>query len=262
MVRLPAPGGSVRSGTGEPRESAARRPIPDDTKLPHTTDPVVVVSAKAGFAVIAGQDIQMAAGEGIVLAAGRDSHWATGGASRLHTGQAIGMLGGAIQPGTEAGGTGLTMIAGHGELEVQAQADRLQVAAKNDVTIQSQSTKIDWAAAKKITLSTAGGANSTIEGGNITVQCPGTITIRAGVKSFVGPETYAQSMNSMPGPSKFDEQYVMQWPFDGSPVAYRAFEIVRGDGTVVRGKTDAAGHTGLQKSDFIEAASFHVLPEV
>ena len=46
---------------------------------------------------------------------------------------------------------------------------------------------MDWAAAKRITLSTAGGANITIEGGNITVQAPGKITIHAGKKSFTGP---------------------------------------------------------------------------
>ncbi|WP_156484154.1 DUF2345 domain-containing protein, partial [Janthinobacterium agaricidamnosum] len=33
-----------------------------------------------------------------------------------------------------------------------------------------------------------GGANITIAGGNITVQCPGKITIHAGKKTFTGPE--------------------------------------------------------------------------
>ena len=157
-------------------------------KVPHSTDPVIAISAKAGLALVAGQDIQLAAGEGITLASGQDTHWAVGGASRIHTGQAIGMLGGAIKPGEEAAGKGLTLIAGKGDIEVQAQADKMQIAAKNDVSIQSQSAHIDWAAAKKITLSTAGGATITIEGGNITVQCPGTINILAATKSFVGPE--------------------------------------------------------------------------
>ena len=34
---------------------------PGDDKLPHTTDPIVVISAKAGLSVNAGQDLQMAA---------------------------------------------------------------------------------------------------------------------------------------------------------------------------------------------------------
>jgi len=56
------------------------------------------------------------------------------------------------------------------------------------VSIQSKSEHIDWAAAKKIVLQTKGGASITIEGGNITVQCPGTITVRASTKSFEGPQ--------------------------------------------------------------------------
>ena len=167
-------------------------------KLPHTTDPMVAISAKAGLAVVAGRDIQLAAGEGITLASGQDTHWAIGGASRIHTGQAIGMLGGAIKPGTEAAGKGFTMIAGSGNIEVQAQADQMQIAAKLDVSIQSQSAHIDWAAAKKITLSTAAGANITIEGGNITVQCPGTIAIHAASKSFVGPEVQQYPLPGLP----------------------------------------------------------------
>jgi uncharacterized protein (DUF2345 family) len=74
----------------------------------------------------------------------------------------------------------------------------MQIAAKKDVTIQSASTHIDWAAAKKIVLATAGGANITIEGGNITVMCPGKITVRAGTKSFVGPESLPYGLPLMP----------------------------------------------------------------
>jgi type VI secretion system secreted protein VgrG len=45
---------------------------------------------------------------------------------------------------------------------------------------------VDWAAAKSISLSTAGGANITIEGGNITVQSSGKIAIHVAKKSSVG----------------------------------------------------------------------------
>ena len=130
----------------------------------------------------------MAAGETITLAAGQDVNWAVGGSQRIHTGQAIGVLAGAVGAGDKAAGKGITLIAGKGDIEVQAQADKLQIAAKQDVTVQSASAHIDWAAAKRIVLATAGGANITIEGGNITVMCPGTITVKASQKSFVGPE--------------------------------------------------------------------------
>ena len=209
----------------------------------------------------AGQDIQVAAGETQTWGAGKDLSWAVGGSQRIHTGQAIGVLAGAVAAGDKAAGKGITLIADQGDIEIQAQADTLQVAAKQDVSIQSKTAHIDWAAAKRIVLSTAGGASITIEGGNITTECPGTITIKAGTKSFVGAETYAVGRNAMPGTSNFDEELKIQWPFDGSPVKNRAFEITRSDGTVVRGKTDNAGSTGLQKSDFFEEIKLRLLPE-
>src|SRR5690606_1842027 len=78
------------------------------------------------------------------------------------------------------------------------QAGTLQVAARNDVAVQSAKAHIDWAAARRISLATAGGTNITIEGGAITVQCPGKITVRAGKKSFVGPQTVDAALPDLP----------------------------------------------------------------
>jgi type VI secretion system secreted protein VgrG len=111
-------------------------------------------------------------------------------------------------------------------------------------------------------LSTAGGASVTIEGGNITFACPGKILVKAGKKSFVGPGTYAMDMNAWPKGTPLDEEMVLHWPFDESPVVNRKFEIERQDGTVIRGQTDSAGKTGLQKSEFLEKLRLKLLPEV
>ncbi len=179
-------------------DASTKSTATDADKLPHTTDPVLAIAAKAGLGVVAGQDVHVAAGEVITFASGQDTQWAVGGAMRLHAGQAIGVLAGAIKPGDQAAGKGLTMIAARGDVEVQAQSDAMQVAAKNDVTVQSANAHVDWAAAKKISLSTAGGANITIEGGNVTVQCPGKITVKAGKKSFVGAVQESYPLPVMP----------------------------------------------------------------
>ena len=68
-------------------------------------------------------------------------------------------------------------------------------------------------------------------------------------------------MNAMKGDASFDEVFMLRWPYHDSPVANRKYEIVRGDGSVVRGVTDAKGETGLQKSTFIESLKFRLLPE-
>jgi type VI secretion system secreted protein VgrG len=167
-------------------------------KLPHSTDPIVAITAKAGLAMVAGQDIQFASGEAISWQAGQDLHIASGNQLRVNTGQSIGVLAGAVQAGEGAKGKGLTMIAGQGPVQMQAQAGQAQVAAKGLINVQSANAHIDWAAAKKITLATSGGAQIVIEGGGITVQCPGKITVKAATKSLVGPGGTPYGLPLMP----------------------------------------------------------------
>ncbi len=167
-------------------------------KLPHTTDPIVAITAKAGLAVVAGQDIQFASGEAISWQAGQDIHIASGNQLRVNTGQSIGILAGAVQAGEGAKGKGLTMIAAQGPVQMQAQAGSAQVAAKGLINVQSAVGAVVWAAAKKITFQTSGGAQLVISAEGITVQCPGKITVKAATKSFVGPGSESYAMPTLP----------------------------------------------------------------
>lgn len=230
-------------------------------KIPHMADPNIAIMGRAGVGLTAGLDLHLSSQDTTTIASGQDTHFAVGGQARVHTGQAIGILAGAMQPGSEAAGKGLTVIAAQGPIDLQAQAGAAQIAAKDTLELKTARGVVNLAAAKRITLAVSGGASITIEGGSLTVQCPGKITVQAGQKSMVGPGTYAQAMNAMPGPSNFDEDLILTWPFDGMPVVNRRFEIKRGDGSMIRGLTDATGKTGLQKSDFPEALSFRLLPE-
>lgn len=177
-------------------DAGNKNTTPGDDKLPHATDPVIAISAQAGLGVVAGESVQLSNGESVALFSGQDTQFTTGGQMRVHTGQAIGMLGGAMKAGEN--NIGLQMIAAKDDIDIQAQSDTLTVQARDDVNVMSANAHIDWAAAKKISLSTAGGANITIEGGNITIQCPGTITVHAGKKVFSGPERLAHPMPALP----------------------------------------------------------------
>ncbi|WP_155615905.1 DUF2345 domain-containing protein, partial [Xanthomonas translucens] len=106
--------------------------------------------------------------------------------ARLHSGQAIGVLAAAVDGGqTQA--HSLSLVSGEGELDVQAQSDEVRVQSKEGLKLISANAEVELAAGKTIHLAVAGGASVTIEGGNITVACPGTITVQASKKSFVGP---------------------------------------------------------------------------
>jgi uncharacterized protein (DUF2345 family) len=165
-------------------------------KLPHFGSPLIAISAKDGFGANAGQSLQLANGETVTVMSGQDAQFVTGGQVRLHTGQAIGVLGGAVKAGE--GGVGLQLIAAKEAIDIQAQADELTVQAREEVNVVSANAHIDWAAAKRISLSTTGGANITIEGGNITVQCPGKIVVRAGKKSFSDPAKFSYPLPALP----------------------------------------------------------------
>ena len=169
---------------------------PDGAPIPHSTDPLIHIAARGGLGTVAGQSIQLSNGETLSLMSGQDSQYSTGGALRVHSGQAIGILAGAVQAGSN--NTGLQLIAAQDDIDLQAQADTLQVQAKDQISVQSANAHIDWAAAKKISISTAGGANITIEGGNITTQAPGQVTVHAGAKVFEGPGRVNYPMPTLP----------------------------------------------------------------
>jgi len=205
-----------------------------DGKLPHSADPVLVVTAREGLSLSADKHLQIASSELAVAMSGQDTQLATGGQLRLHTGQALGMLGGAVKPGDKE--LGVQLVAARDSIDIQAQSDTLQIQAKGAVNVKSVNAHIDWAAAKKISIATAGGANITIDGGNITVQCPGKLTIHAGKKSFEGPAKDEYVMPVMPGSeaswvqlaASYDDAWNTPWPLDHLKFALDGKTLVKG----------------------------------
>jgi type VI secretion system secreted protein VgrG len=196
MIRQPPPPRLTKSLSGMVSSTslpnaladAADKPHPGGTdKVPHTADPDIALIGKAGIGLTAGQDLHLSSQDTTQIASGQDTHWAVGGQARVQTGQAIGILAGAIQPGSEAAGKGLTMIAAQGPIDLQAQAGPAQVAAKQTLELKTASGVVNIAAAKKVVLAVSGGASITIEGGQFTAQCPGKITV-GGKKAGRGRE--------------------------------------------------------------------------
>jgi Rhs element Vgr protein len=214
-------------------------------KLPYPDDPIIAISAKDGFGANAGQSLQMANGETVTLMSGQDTQFVCGGQMRVHTGQAIGVLGGAVKAGE--GGLGLQIVASKEAIDVQAQADELKVQARDVVNVVSANAHVDWAAAKRISLSTAGGANITIEGGNITVQCPGKIIVNAGRKSFGAPKTLNYKLSILPQFSgvdlrEYDEQFHLVSRAN-QPIVNARYRITSSIGETFEGTTDHRGYT-------------------
>jgi hypothetical protein len=78
--------------------------------------------------------------------------WTSASATGLHSGQAIGYLGGAQQ----ADDIGVSLISGAGPLDVQAQHDDIKALAKGELTLMSLNGATELAADKKIVLKVDG----------------------------------------------------------------------------------------------------------
>jgi uncharacterized protein (DUF2345 family) len=180
-------------------DASAKNSSDGEGMAPHLTDPIIAIVGQAGFDAVAGQSVQLANGESAVLVCGQDMQCVGGGKTRMHNGQVIGMLAGAVKAGQDD--VGLQMISAKDSIEIQAQADSLKVQACDVVSVMSASAHVDWAAAKSVMLSTAGGANIVIAEGKITFQCPGKIKVHAGKKRFLPGQkqqyTFPQLPNSI-----------------------------------------------------------------
>jgi uncharacterized protein (DUF2345 family) len=224
-------------------------------KIPHMHAPLVVVTAQAGLGVAASDGLHIAAGEVAHFASGRDMNIAVGEALTMHSGQALGLLAGAV--GAGEGNTGIKLYAGQGDIDMQAQSDTMTFAAKELVKLISANSHIDFAAAKSITLCTEGGASLTMEGGNITFACPGTISIKAASKSFTGPTSNGYGLPRFPKtafdpkPLKFKIRLQDLPGPESAALAHTSWEILRlaggstKDRVIAKGETDANGNVNL-----------------
>jgi len=245
-------------------DASARNAASSDDKLPHVLAPLIAIAAKDGFGAVAGQSLQLATGETVSLLSGQDTQFVSGGQMRIHAGQTIGVLAGAVKSGE--GGIGLQLIAAKDAIDVQAQSDELKVQARDDINVISANAHIDWAAAKRISLSTAGGANITIEGGNITVQCPGKIKVHAGKKSLIDPANLNYPMPKLPRSElpKRALQFKMRLADtpgpNGHPLANTEWAIAHGEmpyglgsiddkQRIAQGRTDDQGNITLTEDE-------------
>jgi type VI secretion system VgrG family protein len=220
----------------------------DGTQIPHMAQPLVTVVAEDGIGVAASKAIHIASGEATHLHSARDMHVAAGDTFTMHSGQAIGVLAGAEKAGED--GIGLSLIAGKDDIDIQAQSDTLTLASKDLMQILSANSHVDLAAAKSITIKTEGGASMTIEGGNITFVCPGTISIKSAAKSFTGPTRENFSLPELPAMSGTSS---LRWqalsPETGKPISQMPYQIIKNEQIVMQGKSGNDGRTDRHFSD-------------
>ena len=113
--------------------------------------------------------------------------------------------------------TGIKLHAASGKVSVQAQTDKADVNAQKDVSVQSTAASV-LASAPKHQLLTAQGAYIRLEGGNIQVHAPGSVTFHAGQKNWTGAQSVDASVSLLkPGAVKGCAQKLTSAASSGTP---------------------------------------------
>ncbi|MFN3916058.1 MAG: DUF2345 domain-containing protein, partial [Aquabacterium sp.] len=156
-------------------------------------------------------------------------------------------------------GKGLTMIAASGPIDLQAQAGPAQIAAKQRLELKTASGVVNIQAQQRVSMAVSGGAAIQLSGNGIEVMCPGTLTIKASVKSMMGAGTLALKLPSLPKSSTTPKKIVLTLQLLGSPgaqashsrpIAQSPWRIVRDGGAqadrvIAQGQTDSQGQITL-----------------
>src|SRR5690606_30962245 len=167
----------------------------------------------------------------------------------------IGWLAGAVE-GAPTGVPALALVSAEGELQLEAQNDLLKLQSKEQLKVVSVSAEVELAAGKAVHLATEGGATITIEDGNISIACPGKITVHAGQKSFVGGAHLSREMNSWPT-SEFSRRARVTLS-DGTPASGYQYELERSDGALISGVTDCDGRIPVQHGLSLESVRIRI----
>ncbi|WP_126284605.1 type VI secretion system Vgr family protein [Burkholderia stagnalis] len=210
----------------------------------------ILVSAPDGMGLTSGADLQLTANGHLFATAGGNADIGVMKRFTVAAGELVSLF---------AQKLGLKLIAARGKVEIQAQSDEMHLISDECMRITSANGSVVIEAKEELLLR-CGGSYVRISSTGIEDGTRGNRTIKSAAFGREGPASLAESMNTWKH-AKFDEEFVIKWPYSGRPVANRRYSIVREDGSVIGGVTDAEGKTGLQKTIFAEGMRLRIDPE-
>jgi type VI secretion system VgrG family protein len=152
--------------------------------------PYLQLSSPAGIAAATPASAIVAAGGTASLSAGQDINFAAqGNAFQLvKDGISLFTYGKASSVDKPNQETGIKLHAASGKVSLQSQSDATTVTADKAITVASVGKSVTVGAKQHVML-TAQGAYLKLEGGNIMLHGPGTMTFKASMKELTGPQS-------------------------------------------------------------------------
>ncbi|NHV30847.1 type VI secretion system Vgr family protein [Burkholderia sp. D-99] len=197
-------------------------------------EPVMLFGSPSGIGMATQQSVHVAAQDHVNVASGQSVHIATGKSLVASIGQKLSLF---------AQNAGMKLFAGKGKVEIQAQADNIEVTAQKAVKVVSSTDRIEIAADQGILL-TSGGAYIRIQGGNVEVHAPGKVDIKGASHTFAGPASMAYPLPALPTSV---HAAALQYQYhDNEPVQGAKYVATLSDGATREGVLDSQGRMHLE----------------
>lgn len=203
-----------------------------NSSLKYLKMPGMLASAPAGIGILSPETVRLASGgASIGLMSGKNTDISTGQSFTVAASEAVSLF---------AQAAGMKMYAGAGKVDIQAQADAMNVSALQDITVASGQGSVKVNASKELILS-CGGAYIKLSGGNIELGCPGNILLKAANVNQTGPA----SLDTPPVtfPKGYSEGFTTTSSASGAVKPFTTYKITTAEGEVYEGISGAEGET-------------------
>ena len=195
--------------------------------------PMITITAPDGLHNNTPASVVTHAGQNIDSVAVQHIQSASGGRTITNAGQGV---------STFAQSGGIKTVAHQGDHVMQSQKGNTVIQSWDDLKISASGGKVQIMGATEISLAVSGGAYIKLTGGDVDIGGPGAITLNGSDHIWGGP---ASGSVDLPQFSHGDlgRQPVIVRSTDGATVEQAAYRILKGDGSVSQGQTNAQGQT-------------------
>lgn len=203
-----------------------------NSSLKYLKMPGMLASAPAGIGILSPETVRVASGgASIGLMSGKNTDISAGQSFTVAVGEAVSLF---------AQAAGMKMYAGAGMIDIQAQADAVNVSALQDITVISGQGSVKVNASQELVLS-CGGAYIKLSGGNIELGCLGNILLKAANVNQTGPA----SLDTPPVtfPKGYSEGFITTSSESGAVKPFTTYRITTAEGEVYNGVSSATGET-------------------
>jgi len=203
-----------------------------NSSLKYLKMPGMLASAPAGIGILSPEAVRLASGgASIGLMSGKNTDISTGQSFTVAASEAVSLF---------AQAAGMKMYAGAGKVDIQAQADAMNVSALQDITVASGQGSVKVNASKELILS-CGGAYIKLSGGNIELGCPGNILLKATNVNQTGPA----SLDTPPVtfPKGYSGSFTIKDTETGEVKPFTKYRVTSPEGDIYEGISDSSGKT-------------------